>query len=269
MQFLVANVTPFDARGKVDLGRLRAHILWLMAKGVEGFVPTSDAGEFLYLSDREREAVQRTVLDAARGLPVYPYIWDANPSTARYLADAAAAEGASGIFVPPPLHYDLEDEAITAWYRSVAEHSSLPVLAHHNPDRMLTQVRQSVYSRLRDDGVIGGMLDSSSDIYRLQRLCDSDPGAMYASGDILLADAAQIRCLGGFVSTIGNLWPSFCRRVYQERQDELRDALRDRVNILRRAGGIRAIKAELSMGHRAPLIAPPQARMERVPARER
>ena len=63
MAFVVSLLTPFDPRGRVDLARLRAHVLWLSACGVEGFIAGGAAGEFLYLSDREREAVHRTVLD--------------------------------------------------------------------------------------------------------------------------------------------------------------------------------------------------------------
>ena len=29
MKLLVATLTPFDSRGRDDLGRLRAHVLWL------------------------------------------------------------------------------------------------------------------------------------------------------------------------------------------------------------------------------------------------
>ena len=92
MLFFVATVTPFDARGRPDLARLRAHVLWLASQGVEGFVPTSTVGEFLYLSDREQEAVHRTVLDAARGLPVYPCVWHPSLTTMHYLFEAARTD---------------------------------------------------------------------------------------------------------------------------------------------------------------------------------
>lgn len=269
MLFLAAPPTPFAPSGKVDLGRLRAHVLWLMAKGVEGFVPTSGTGEFLYLSDREREAVHRTVLDAARGLPVYPFTWDPNPSTTRYLTDAAAAEGASGVIVPPPLYYELDDAAVGAWYREVRAHSTLPVLACHDPRHIRTPIAASLYVQLRKEGILAGLFDRSGDPWRLQRLCEADPGAVFAGNDALQPDVPQIRYLGGFVSDMANLWPDFCHRIVCRGQEQLRAALLDRVAALHEAGGVRAIKAELDMGFRPPVIAPDPHRLERLPARER
>ncbi|MCB9694111.1 MAG: dihydrodipicolinate synthase family protein [Alphaproteobacteria bacterium] len=269
MLFLTALPSPFDPRGKLDLGALRAHVLWLMAKGVDGFVPTAITGEFLYLSDREREAVHRTVLDAARGMPVYPFTWDPNPATTRYLTDAAAEQGASGAVVPPPLLYRLDDDAIAAWYRLVRENSGLPVLAYHDPGRLCSGVHHETYVALRKEGVLAGIVDGSGDPWRLQRLCDVDPGAVFGGSDRLLVDAPQIRFLGGFVSVIANLWPDFCIRILRNREDQLRAALLDRVATVEAAGGVRAMKATLGMGCRAPLIRPDESGLDRIPARER
>lgn len=269
MLFFVATPTPFDSRGKVDLGQLRAHVLWLSAKGVDGFVPTGTTGEFLYLTDAEREAIHRTVLDAARGRPVYPCTWDPNPATTRYLTEAAESHGASGVIVPPPLYYRLDDRAVEQWYRTVSEASRLPVLAYHNPRYIPSPVTPSLYRKLREEGVLAGLKDSSADPWRLQRLCEADPGAIYAGGDRILAQASQIRFLGGFVSGIGNLWPEFCLRVFKNREEQLNEALMERVNLVRAAGGLRGIKSALGWGFRAPLVEPdPDAAMA-IPPRER
>lgn len=267
---LIADIpTPFDRNGRVDLGRLRAHVLLLAAKGIEGFVPTGVTGEFLYLSDSEREAVHRTVLDAARGLPVYPFTWDPNPSTTRYLSDAAASNGASGVVLPPPLFYPLDDDGLRLWFANVAEQCSLPVIAFHSPKRIPTPIRVDTYQALREQGLIAGMMDGSGDPYRLQRACDADPGAVYAAADRLLRDASHTRFLGGLVSSIANLWPSFVQRILREQDHDLEDALISRLNGLERAGGLRAIKALLNMGHRSPLGRPDFELLADLPDPER
>ena len=38
------------------------------------------------------------------------------------------------------------------------------------------------------------------------------------------------RFLGGFVSALGNLWPDFCLRIFKGREEQLGEALLDRVN---------------------------------------
>ncbi|NCG21719.1 MAG: hypothetical protein GWP91_22105 [Rhodobacterales bacterium] len=93
------------ARGRVDLARLRANILWLSLQGVDGFVCTGISGEFLYLPDREREAVHRTVLDTACDNLIYPCTWNPNSETTRYITEAAQEQGATGNLMPPPLYH--------------------------------------------------------------------------------------------------------------------------------------------------------------------
>jgi 4-hydroxy-tetrahydrodipicolinate synthase len=265
--FLVATLTPFDSRGRVDLARLRAHVLWLATQGVDGFVPTGSTGEFLYLSDREREAVHRTVLDAVRGRPVYPCTWDPSPQTTRYLTDAAREQGATGILIPPPLYYQLDDDVIEAWYRYVAATANLPMLAYHQPDFIPSHLSPERYLALRKEGILAGMKDSSGDLYRLQRMAAQDPGAVYAGGDAMLAQIRKIKLLGGVISALGNVWPSFCVRLMKG-EVQLDQALADRIAGVRAGGGLRALKGVLGMGCRAPLIAASGEAVIRLPPSE-
>ena len=267
MKFLVAVLTPFDDRGRVDLSRLRAHVLWLMAEGVDGFVPTAVTGEFLYLSDREREAIHRTVLDTAGHHPVYPCTWDPSPATTTYLTDAARDHGAKGVVLPPPLLYEVDEDLIRSWYATVAR-SGLPVYGYHDPQRLQTSLVPELYAQLRSDGVLAGLMDASRDRWRVERLARDHPGSIFAGGDRLLPAAGDIEALGGFVSAIANAWPSFCLRLVREGDHHLEDALVERVTRVDRAGGLRALKALLSMGCRAPLLAPQTAALDGLPPAE-
>ena len=267
MKFIVATVTPFDARGRVDLARLRAHIMWLSAMGADGFAATSFAGEFLYLTDREREAIHRTILDTARDKQVFPCTWDPSLSTMRYLTEAAREQGATQILMPPPLLYDVHDDVVESWYCEVHELTEMPVLALHSPKHVHAGLSTTLYHRLRDRGVLAGMQDDSGDIYRLKRTCERDPGAVYASRDRLLGEAQTIEQCAGFVSVLANAWPSFCTRVFRG-DDNLNEALVERVNRTRAAGGVPALKGLLRMGCRAPLTAVDPTRLERLPPSE-
>jgi len=265
--FLVANLTAFDRRGRLDLGRLRAHVLWLAAQGVHGFVPTSSTGEFLYLSEREKEAVLRTVLDAARGLPVYPFVWDPSPSTMTWLFEAVRSMGATGLIVPPPLYYAVEQPLVADWYRSVAAAAELPVLACHQPAHFPTPIAEDTYLRLRREGVLAGLDDGSGDTWRLARLAKADPGAVYASGGSVLCDVHEMPLLAGYISALGNAWPAACLRAF-DGEDQLRDAFADRDARLAAAGDFRALKKLLGMGNRVPFVDPADALMDGIPAPE-
>ncbi|MEZ4237620.1 MAG: dihydrodipicolinate synthase family protein [Myxococcota bacterium] len=235
--------------------------------GVDGFVPTGTTGEFLYLTDREREAVHRTVLDAARGRPVYPCTWDASQSTALFLTEAARDQGASGVLMPPPLYYEVDDRVARAWFEAVAE-KGLPILAYHDPKHLHSAVSSSLYEEMRRSELVAGMLDASEDVHRLRRVAAADPGAVLAGGDRMLAAAPRIPNLGGFISSIANVWPSFCLRLFRSGESQLEDALVERVNRIHAAGGLRALKALLRMGCRPPLIEPLDAELIGLPPAE-
>jgi 4-hydroxy-tetrahydrodipicolinate synthase len=60
-------VTPFDARGEVDVGTLIRFVNWQISEGIHGLIPLGSTGEFLSLSDAEHETVTATVIQASRG----------------------------------------------------------------------------------------------------------------------------------------------------------------------------------------------------------
>lgn len=248
---LVSLLTPFDARGRVDLARLRAHVLWLSAQGVDGFVPTIAAGEFLYLTDREREAVHRTVLDAARGKQVYPGVWDASPATTAFLTDAARDQGAAGVVLAPPLGYDIDERVLEVWYEPLAD-KQIGVWLYDEPT--LCKLPPGGYAHLRGLGLVSGLLAGSEDPHRVARAARATPHAVYATSDRLLVQARRVPELRGCVSTLANAWPSFCRRLFQSGEAQLEDALTERLHRVHEAGGLRALKALLRMPCRAPLV---------------
>lgn len=268
VQFLVANVTPFDARANLDTGRLRAHIEWLVESGVHGFVPSGSNGELLYLSAEERAEVHRVVLDAAPGSTVIPCVWDPSPATVHRLVAAAANHGARSVLVPPPLYYPVEDEVLAGWFRDVAAASPVPVLAYHNPTYFPTDISEAMYLRLRNDGVLTGLKDSSRDVARLERLAAADPGTVYAGGGAVLPHVHRIEGLAGFISALGNAWPRLCLRSFSG-DEAAREGVLSRGSAVSAAGGFRAMKAVLGIGCRAPFPAPSPAYMADVPPAER
>lgn len=266
MQILASLLTPIDKAGRVDLARLRAHVLWLSAQGVDGFVPSALDGEFLYLADREREAVHRTVLDAGRGRQVWPCVWDPSPATVSYLVDSARDHGAAGVVLPPPLLYRLEDRVIRATFEAVAT-KGVAVRAYHDPEAFASPISEALYADLRRSGLVTGLVDASEDPYRLARIAKNHPGTVFAAGDGVSSESRGLPGLAGIVSTLINVWPGFCLRLFRK-GEQLDLALVDRVSRVRAAGGPRAMKALLRMGCRPPLLEPPDDALLGLPPSE-
>ncbi len=264
MRFLTALLTPFDLAHRVDLRRLRAHVLWQIAQGVDGFVVTTHAGEFLYLTPEERREIHRTVLDAAPGRAVYVGAFDPSPSVARELTLAARDEGATGAIVPPPLLHALEPAALRQWYLELAR-EGLPMFAYHAPRRLGVKVPSDLYADLRREGILAGLLDGTEDPWRIRRMSTADPGALLVSGDRLLPRVLHEAWPVSFVSILGNAWPSFCLRLARQGETQLEEAMVDRAQRVARAGGLRALKSLLRMGARPPLPEPPDEALMGLP----
>lgn len=265
MPFVVSLLTPFDNRGRVDLAKLRAHVLWLAAHGVDGFITAGAAGEFLYLSDREREAVQRTVLDTARDKLVIPCTWDPSPTTTAYLTDAATSQGAHAILLPPPLYYRIDDDALKSWYATAAEKGR--IFGYHEPAMIPTPIQPAMYDELLAQHAVEGLVDASHDAWRLERMAAAHPGTVWAAGDRVMDAARGIEGLAGMVSVLANTWPTFCMRVWRGESD-LAPALVERAVRVDQAGGLRALKSLMRMGCRAPMTEPADALLAGLPSPE-
>ncbi|MEO0603268.1 MAG: dihydrodipicolinate synthase family protein, partial [Myxococcota bacterium] len=118
MKLFTTLLTPFDARGEVDYRRLRAHVLWQMAQGVDGFVVTMGAGEFLVLDTEERTRIHHTVLDAAPHRPVYLGVWAPRETERDALMEQGRALGATAAVLAPPLLVEAPDDAVARMYRA-------------------------------------------------------------------------------------------------------------------------------------------------------
>ena len=68
---------------------------------------------------------------------------------------------------------------------------------------------------------------------------------------------------------VADVWGRERLGGYDWGEGQLEEALVSRVNQLRRAGGVRALKGLLRMGCRAPLYAPERAELEGLPPPER
>lgn len=261
MQLWCATLTPFasgsSGHAPVDLERVRRHVRWLRARGVDAFAPTGTTGEFLYLRPHERAEVHRATIEAAEGAPVMPCVFDPDPGIMVDLARRAQDRGAWGVFSPPPVYQPVHKDDVVAWYARLVQAVTIPVYAYHHP-RTHNPIDYPLLERLVEVGV-AGMKDSSGDANRVRLLAQVFPQRIIAGGDELLGLGPLLGPIGGHMSGLANLRPALCRALVdrqgkpaelQARAEE-RDAVRKAVS---EAGGLAAMKAALGMGRRPPLV---------------
>ncbi len=239
----IATLTPFDRHNQVDTGAIESHTQWLLGAGIDGLCPCGTTGEFLFLSNQEKMLIVEHTLKAASGkVPVIAGVWASSLAEVRDLTAGAANAGAAGVFLPPPIYYPADDEAIYSWYANVRDASILPVFAYNIPQYAANTVSLECLDRLFTNGIIAGVKDSSGKADRVSALVSrfGENHTVFAASDGFASEGRRIGA-DGFISAIGNAAPALFAKLW-EGDDSLQpkvDALR---TALKQIGSIPALK---------------------------
>jgi 1-pyrroline-4-hydroxy-2-carboxylate deaminase len=211
-----AVVTPFGDDGEVDVTALASNAEWMLDGGARGLVGTGTMGESQSLSTAERRLVVEALVEvtAGRGAVTVGVSSETRGTSSALAADAAAA-GADGLMLLPPLGYHGDDREIQAFYRVVAESAELPVMAYNNPNATGTDMRPELVARLAEiDGVVA-VKECSGDARRIaeiRRIANGDFEVLVGGDDWALEGF----CAGatGWISGVANVAPRECAELY-------------------------------------------------------
>lgn len=239
----VATLTPFDSNDTLDAGVVRAHAQWLVDQGAEGLCPAGTTGEFLYLSEDEKQRVVKATVEAVNGrIPVIAGVWALRPEETARLAKAAQDAGAQGVFLPPPIYYPADALTCVGWYAAVHHASSLPVFAYNIPQYAANEISHAALEALFATGIIAGVKDSSGKSERMGELVKryGERGIVFAASD---GFASEGRKLGadGFISAIANVAPALFAKLWQG-DDTLQPVVNEIRSTLKQMGSIPALK---------------------------
>lgn len=177
---VVAMTTHFHDDYSLDLDGVRRLTEYYIEEGVPTVIVTGSTGEYGALTDEERKAVQKTVIETARGsaMAVIAGVSDMASLNCIELARYAAGEGADGVMLTPPL--------------AGTNGGGLPVLQNH----------YDAVSRAVEIGIV--IYFSGAVLWQVQDIL-SDPARM-----VDLVDACNGNC-GAFKDSSGNF--AFYRQV--------------------------------------------------------
>src|SRR5436309_11027510 len=150
---LVALAPPMRNDGEVDvagMGRLVDHVI---AGGVHGVLALGSTGETASLDEPARRRVLEAAIAGARGrVPVLCGVAQNQLSTAIQEVDAAARAGADAVLVAPPFYYPTDQSGVLAFYRAIAERSTLPVLVYNIPQFTKVAAEPATVATLAQEG---------------------------------------------------------------------------------------------------------------------
>lgn len=123
-------ITPFRPDGGIDVEGLHTNLQPLLKQPISAVVAAAGTGELYSLSPAEHLQVVKTIVQEVNGrVPVLAGT-GFNPPIAIELAKQAQSAGASGILAFPPYYPSPDDEGLVAYYKSLADATSLGLLIY-------------------------------------------------------------------------------------------------------------------------------------------
>ena len=202
---LAPVVTPFDARGDVNLHGFASNVRAHVAAGACGIVVTGSTGEAALLDDAERSALvdrARRELSSDCTLIVGTGAESTRATIAR--TRAAAKRGADGVLVVAPHYYGeaMTPDALLSHYHAVADASPVPVMLYTIPKYMHFAVPPHVVAQLAVHENIVGMKDSSGDASLFAQYLQSQGKAFHVltGSGVLFGEALRMGAYGGILA---------------------------------------------------------------------
>jgi 4-hydroxy-tetrahydrodipicolinate synthase len=224
--------TPFDADGRVDLGRTAKHAAWVIANGCDGITLFGTTGEGASVGVSERHRAFGGLAAAGIDIPgkVLGGVLAASQEEIVAQARAAYAAGCKGLLLAPPFYFgDVPDDGVYACFASIfdALGSDLrDVILYHIPGMTKVHISIEVTRKLVEayPGVVIGVKDSHGDWAATEKRLKELPDLQVLVGDERqLAKAVQ----GGGCGTIcglANVAPDLLRPLAHQGKDDPRIA---------------------------------------------
>lgn len=142
-------LTPLtnDAVDEAAFARL---VQRLDAAGVDSITALGSTGSYAYLSEDERNRVVHLAVEHAGTTPVFAGIGALRTSQVLRNADNARAAGAKALLLAPLTYQPLTETDVVELFRTVTEHTDLPVIVYDNPGTTHFTFTTALYARIAE-----------------------------------------------------------------------------------------------------------------------
>lgn len=214
-----ALITPFDARGEVDVPKLKTFVEWLLPK-VNGFYVCGSYGSQPLMREDQCRLVAETVMAMCQGKQTTVIVHVGHPSTDITIERAkhAGSIGAHGVASLTPYYYlhgaQLIDDHFKALIDAVGHQS--PVYLYNNPKYTNYCVTGEQIGALARYG-LKGLKDSSTSIQLFYNCIAAvkDPEFVFLVGSQTMLYPCLSAGGQGCVSGMSNLFPGLVNRIFE------------------------------------------------------
>lgn len=213
-------ITPLDEHGAVDLKALAAFTDWQVRQGIHGLIPLGSTGEFLSLSEDERDGVARTVIETVAGrVPVLIGAGAEDTRECVRLSCKAEAMGADGVMIIPPFYSTPSDDELVHHYRIVASSISIPIMVYNNPATANVDLKPELVERIAEIDGCDYIKESTLEVTRVRDIIRLAGDNMTVFGGILGFESFVMGARG-WVAVASNIAPGPMARIFELVADE-------------------------------------------------
>ena len=272
-------ITPFTQDGKVDYEALARMIDYVIEGGVDYIVALGTTAETPTLYMPERAVIAMFITNQIAGR--VPLVMGCGGNSTSEVLDQLREfdlRGADAILSVTPYYNKPSQEGLFQHFRTVSEHSPLPVILYNIPGRSgVNMTAQTTLRCARELKNVIGIKEASGNIDQMQQILDNRPeGFLVLSGDDGMAIELMRRGGDGVISVAANAFPrrfmsciNHAKRGDFEAADREYEALDEAVKALFEEGNPVGVKCALAvMGRigdtmRLPLVAGTERLRER------
>lgn len=203
------TVTPFTPDGgAIDVPALQRFLDWQHASGVPGVIILGTTGEFLTVSEAEREQyVAETVAHCRGKMTVMVGATHAHTPTAVRYARMAEKLGADGLMIAPPYYYTPTEDEIFAYYAAISEAVSIPIMLYNNPFTTHVDIKPKLVAKLTKHlPNVRYIKEASMDVGRVFDIVEATGGVMNVFAGERVVESFKLGAVG-YVDPYGNYVP--------------------------------------------------------------
>ncbi|MEP5428358.1 MAG: dihydrodipicolinate synthase family protein [Flavobacteriaceae bacterium] len=165
-----AVTTKFTKNDRLDLDMFATNIKAQIEAGVHAIILGGTLGEASTLDSSEKKVLIQETLQLVEGrIPVVQNIAEQTTTGAVKAATNAERYGAKGIMVLPPMRYKATDRETVAYFKAIADSTSLPIMIYNNPVDYKIEVTLDMFDELMQHDNIKAVKDSTRDITNITR----------------------------------------------------------------------------------------------------
>jgi 4-hydroxy-tetrahydrodipicolinate synthase len=210
----VALVTPFTESLEVDYKGLKK-VLAHTAKGVDYYVVMGTTGESPTCSAEEKERILEFVkANNPKKLPIVYGVGGNNTQEIVHTLKSTNFDGVDAILSVSPYYNKPSQEGIIQHYKTVADHSPVPVILYNVPGRTASNITAESTLRLAEHSNIIGTKEASGNMEQCMKISRYAPkNFLLISGDDMLT--VPIYAIGGkgVISVLANAFPQVFKRM--------------------------------------------------------